>query len=199
MNEENENQVQEVPGGQNLVSEQSQLSAGSVAEVPQEDSIEETAQEQIPAMATITSLVQSLHQAIDDARTIVLKYQQRSNILDQREKDVLFREVTVDSRSKDLAGRESECAKVENIQKLAKDAQAFHDSASLRLNAAVEAERSLARAKSEHDSKTSEDRKQTQMEANNVLKQRSAIDAEVNKRVNAFLVSNGFKKEDVAA
>lgn len=151
--------------------------------------------EEVIAQNTLNSLIISLHSILDQARDIVVKHNQKMTALDEKHKSISNREVSVNDQANSLKEREAAVAKVENIQKLYQEATALMDSANSRINAASEAERALATRKSEHESKVAEDAKQTQLEANNVLKQRKAIDQEVTKRVNEFLVANGYKQE----
>lgn len=101
---------------------------------------------------------------------------------------------SLDEQAKGMVSREAACKKVEDIQKLHKDAIARHDAANLRVNASVEAEKALNKRVAEENSKLDQKRHAQAKEAQNNERRAKQIDDEVNKRVNEFLVKNGFKK-----
>lgn len=154
----------------------------------------EAVSEEIASTATLRSLINDLHITLDEARNVIVKYQQRSIGLDERESNVLNREVSVDSRSKDLKAREAACEKVENIQSTAITAQKLMDQANLRSNEATEAERRLKTSTEEQASLMREERLQTQKEANALETQRKQLDEEVSKRVAKVLLDMGIKQ-----
>lgn len=151
--------------------------------------------EDTPAIATLSSLVNDLHKTLDDARSIIVKYNQRTESIDVREKNVLQREVSADSKLKDISSRESACQKVENVQKLASDAQALMDSANLRLNEATEAERTLRQHTEEQTSLLREESLKTQKEVEALTKQKNKNDEEVAKRVAQVLSNMGIQQQ----
>lgn len=148
--------------------------------------------EEIPASSTLSSLINDLHKTLDDARSVIVQYQQKSNSIDVREKNVLEREVKVDSRLKDVSAREYACKKIEDVQGLATRAQTLMDSANLRLNAAVEAESKLKAVTEEQAGILRESRLQTQKEANLLEVQKRNLDEEVSRRIKKILSDLGI-------
>lgn len=158
------------------------------------EEVVEEVQEEVVSSARLSSLVIDLHKVLEEARNVISRYQQKSNSIDEREKKVLARELSITAIEKDLITREDACQKVEDVVSMQKNAQALLDSANLRINAAVEAEKLLSQHTSEQGQIIANDRILAKTEANNVLKQRQDIENEVSRRVDDFLTKNGFKK-----
>jgi|GEM_PF-3642627 hypothetical protein len=99
----------------------------------------------------------------------------------------------LDAQKHSMEAREAECSKVENVQKLHKDATALLDAANSRVNAAVEAEKALKIHQSTVNQELDNKRELVRREGLAVDKQRSAIEAEVAAQVQAVLKSAGYK------
>lgn len=174
-------------------------SVNNVAIIPDAPVVAEDVNESVPEHNTIINLVNGLHRLMDDARSIVLKYQQKSSLLDQREKNVSAKEVAVAGLSSKLMEREDACKKVENVVKLHADATSLSNSAQSRLNAATEAEQRLRQVMEEENSKIREARLQMQKESTALEAQRKRIDDEVSKRVQEILGKMGIFQPVAAA
>lgn len=148
--------------------------------------------EDLPAVATLSSLIIDLHTVLDEARNLIVRYQQALGQLVDREKSIVSRETSVQGRESNLLNREEACNKVENLVSLESNAKALLDTANLRINAAVEAERSLNLATQQETAKLADLRILAQREANAVVEQRKAIESEVSDRVTKTLQSMGF-------
>lgn len=151
-------------------------------------------QETVSSTASLSSLIIDLHKVLDEARSIIVKYQQRSGSLDEREKNVFKRELSVGEKEKSLSSREADVSKVEDIVQKEKDAQALLDRANLAINESVEQRKALDTYKQEQMSLIAQDRLLAQQETSNALKRKNDIENEVNAKVDEFLVEHGFKQ-----
>ena len=93
----------------------------------------------------------------------------------------------LDKLKHDLLAREAEVQKVENIQKLHKDATALQDAVQLRLNAVVEAEKALGIRKSTVDQELNNKRELLNRESLALEKAKKSLEDLVNARVQAIV------------
>ena len=93
----------------------------------------------------------------------------------------------LDKLKHDLSAREAEVQKVENIQKLHKDATALQDAVQLRLNAVVEAEKALGIRKSTVDQELNNKRELLNRESLALEKAKKSLEDLVNARVQAIV------------
>lgn len=151
--------------------------------------------ENVVPKVTLDGIIVELHNALDQAQSLISRYNVLFNTLTVREENVNSKEVNVSIREKVIGAREDGCKKIEDVIKLKKDAQALLDSANLRLNEAVAAEKALATHTQEQMGKLQETRLLAQKEQDNVNKQREDVEKEISARVDSFLIEHGFKKE----
>lgn len=144
---------------------------------------------------TLSNLILKFHDLMLEARDLIEAYRVKHNTLVERHKDMIVRENRASSLLRSVEAREGACKRVEDVQKLHHEATTLMDSAQLRLNAAVEAERKHRLYVDDENKKLAEIRLETQKEANAVLAQRKGIDAEVSKRANKILADIGHPQE----
>lgn len=158
-------------------------------------------QEQIEASvapATLTSLIQSLHKAVEEANSVIARYAQKLKDHSQKESVLHEKYVALETKSNSVMDREAECQKVENAVNLHEEATALMNEASLRLDKALEAEKHLRDTMALEIPKLNELRLQQQKEANNILAQRKDIDNEVNRRLNKILSDNKIVRQETS-
>ena len=139
-------------------------------------------------------LLLDLHSYLDRARSLNKEYEARLRAINERESLSVNKENELNERHKGIEARESECQKVENVVKLHKEAMELHASANIRIQAAAQAEKDLKQHTDIVNQQIDEKRKLMAKESENNLKRAKTIDDEVSKRVETFLVQNGFKK-----
>ena len=141
-------------------------------------------------------LLLDLHSCLDRARSLIKEYEARLRAINERESLSVSKEDELNERHKSIESREAECQKVEKVVDLHKEATALHDSANLRIQLAAQAEKDLKQHTDIANQQIDEKRKLMAKESENNVKRSKLIDDEVNKRVDIFLVANGFKKKE---
>lgn len=144
--------------------------------------------------STLSQVIQNIHLCLEDARDLITKYQKKFRDLSDKEAMVLDIQKKNSDKERSLVDRESAVSKVENVQALHTQAEHLMDTAQARLKSAVEAEAELRRVTSEETQKLNDTRLLTQREAQAVERQKKAIDDEVSKRVQEFLLKAGLIK-----
>lgn len=132
-----------------------------------------------------------LHAILDRARNLSRQYEVNISSMKSREAFLQKQKDEVDAKYHDIEARDIECKKVENAQKLMKDAQNLHNSANLRTNALAEAERAHKQYVATENANIDNNRQLMVREAAAVEKQKKAIEDEVSKRVQAVLKTAG--------
>lgn len=165
-------------------------------EVKKEESLQDQAKEANKESIlgpTLTSLVEGLSKAIEDAKAIVLKYQKKINELAELETSLESKSFDVLNKQKSFEAREAACKNVEDAVALHAEGKRLMDSANLRLETATEAECKLNDATTLANAQIADSRALAQREANAVIEQRKNIEKEVSERVSKTLENMGIK------
>lgn len=155
-------------------------------------------EQDIPSAATLSSMVLRLNDLMSDLRDLAVIYRTKHSELISKHSLVSDHLQDIEERESALKARESNVAHIENVQKMFDDAKDLHNSANLRLNDAVEAERSLKRATQKFNEKMSEMRLEIEKQSKAIETQRKSIEQQVSKRVNDIIKTIKPEAENAA-
>lgn len=148
--------------------------------------------ENVPQAVSLGGLLSTIHQTLEDARRLIVLYNEKHKKLDEGLAQVDSRTNMLNVLKESLAARESNCERIENIEDLHKKALGMEKEYSEKLNGVQEAINHHNREVTNWKNLLKEQREEAQRETQAAMNLRKKIDEEVARRVQETLSKLGI-------